>query len=77
MTRPEMPMKLMMTISYGGREGPFQNSHFSISISVFVISKVAFPKLLFPNLLLTTLTFMSRSTDSNAISNKLVCCMCL
>ena len=37
---------------YGGREGPFQTSNFSISISELVISKLTFLKLSFQNLYL-------------------------
>ena len=37
---------------YGGREGPFQTSDFSISISEFIISKLIFLKLSFQNLYL-------------------------
>ena len=40
---------LLPNVTYGGREGPFQTSNFSFSISEFAISKVAFLKLSFQN----------------------------
>ena len=49
--KPDSGLQLIIVANiYGGQEGPFQTSNFSISISELVISKVAFPKLSFPNL---------------------------
>ena len=47
--------------TYGGREGPFQTSNFSICISELVISKFAFLKLSFQNLYLNL--YFSQQSD--------------